>query len=56
MKLGSTSSKQEKAGWGGRALPSVQQLWKAGGMKPDNEARNNFSAGRTKKVVRINIE
>ncbi|KAE7997068.1 hypothetical protein FH972_001735 [Carpinus fangiana] len=50
---GSSSSKQEKAGW---ALPSVQQLWKAGGMKPDNDARNHFSAGRTKKVVRINIE
>ncbi|KAE7997071.1 hypothetical protein FH972_001738 [Carpinus fangiana] len=53
---GPSSSKQETAGWGGCALPSGQQLWKAGGMKPDNDARNNFSAGRTKKVVRINIE
>jgi len=53
---GSSSSKQEKAGWGDWALPSVEQLWKAGRMGPDNEGRNNFSAGRTKKVVRINIE
>jgi hypothetical protein len=54
--LGSSSIKQEKPGWGGWALPSVEELWKAGGMGPDNEGRNNFSAGRTKKVVRINIE
>ncbi|XP_059458720.1 uncharacterized protein LOC132188312 isoform X2 [Corylus avellana] len=53
---GSSCSKHKKAGWGGWALPSVERHWKAGGMKPDNEARNNFHAGRTKKAVRINIE
>lgn len=54
--LGSSSSKQEKTGWGGEVLPSVEQHWKARGMGPDIEGRNNFSGGRTKKAVRINIE
>ncbi|GMY09358.1 myeloid leukemia factor 1 [Fagus crenata] len=54
---GSSSSEQEeKATWGGWALPSIEQPWKAGGMGPDKVVRNNFSAGKTKKVVRINIE
>jgi hypothetical protein len=54
--LGSSSSKQKKTGWGGGALPSVEQHWKAGGMGPGNEGWNNFSPGGTKNVVRINIE
>ena len=54
--LGSSSRKQEKDIWGGWALPSMEQPWKAEGMGSKNEARSNSSAGRTKKVVRINIE
>lgn len=53
---GSSNSGQKKASWGGWALPSAGQLWKAEGVRPQNEARNNFSSGRTKKVVRINID
>ncbi|KAK4578570.1 hypothetical protein RGQ29_028604 [Quercus rubra] len=53
---GSSSRKQEKDIWGGWALPSMEQPWKAEGMGSNNEARSNSSAGRTKKVVRINIE
>ncbi|KAL4621643.1 hypothetical protein ACB092_06G244100 [Castanea dentata] len=53
---GSSSRKQEKDVWGGWALPSIEQPWKAEGTEPNSEARSNSSAGRTKKVVRINIE
>ncbi|KAG6669708.1 hypothetical protein I3843_01G254900 [Carya illinoinensis] len=52
----SSSEPKEKKFWGGLALPSLKQPWKAGRMRQDNEARNNASSGRSKKVVRINID
>lgn len=53
----SSSEPKKKTFWGGLALPSLEQPWKAGRMGQDNEARNNASSsGRTKKVVRINID
>lgn len=54
--LGSSSSELKEKAWGGLALPSIEQPWKAGRMGQDNEFRNSVSSGRTKKVVRINID
>lgn len=41
--------------WRGWALPSSEQTRNAG-MIPDNEDRSSANGGRTKKVVRINID
>ncbi|GAV92207.1 hypothetical protein CFOL_v3_35588, partial [Cephalotus follicularis] len=49
---GSSSSEHNEKTWGGWLLPSKEQVRNA----VDHEARTNSSGGRTKKVVRINIE
>ncbi|KAI4356794.1 hypothetical protein L6164_000784 [Bauhinia variegata] len=41
--------------WGGREFPSFERTRRAGGFGTGNEANTNTS-GRTKKVVRINID
>ncbi|KAJ0054243.1 hypothetical protein Pint_00239 [Pistacia integerrima] len=54
---GSSSDDQSgKATWGGWMLPSTRGARSAGKMMANKEASSTTSAGRTKKVVRINIE
>lgn len=42
------------ASWRAGFLPSSEQAQSSGGIRPDNATRT--TDGRTKKVVRINIE
>lgn len=54
---GSRGSEQKGMGsWRVWALPSTRQAWNAGGMESAPEPGTNALGGRTKKVVRINIE
>ncbi|KAK2656375.1 hypothetical protein Ddye_009427 [Dipteronia dyeriana] len=55
---GSSGVEQKgKATWGSRLLPSAEQACNFGGtMSDDHKGRTTASEGRTKKVVRINIE
>ncbi|KAJ8748881.1 hypothetical protein K2173_013314 [Erythroxylum novogranatense] len=54
---GSSRTRQKGMGnWEGWALPSTEQGKNAGGDRTNTDALRNSAAGRTRKLVRINIE
>lgn len=45
-----------QAGWGAMGFPFGNNTGESGRMRPNNETKKDQSGGKTKKVVRINIE